>query len=237
MAKYITKYILSGGYEGSAADGGKAFCEEIVKGLKEPLRIFICLYGLPREDWDEAFRSRQEFLKLHLGERAKCYYQVESDYFINTDGADVVFIEDGDWNLMSYWFNHYSEVISLLYGKVVVGSGIGADYLGVCTYLPDWRQTAGSSGIAQVRVLAHYQSQRYMANDSRGSVDWEAALEEVKSQGREQPLHALHDGEFVVIEQDDTVWVERYLASTRQSIKDDPQWQAQAHAEAMKRAS
>lgn len=238
MAKYITKYILSGGYEGSAADGGKAFCEEIVKGLRERVKIFICLYGVPRRDWDEAFKRRENFFKQHLGERVECYYELEHEQgAIETDEADVVFIEDGDWNLLHYWFNHYSEVISLFYEKVVVGSGIAANYLSVCTYDPDWRFSAGSTGIVQARVLAHYQSSTYLPDDSHGPIDWTAALAEVKAQGLGQPLYNLHDGEFVVVEQDDTAWVERYLASTRQSIKDDPQWQAQAHAEAMKRAS
>lgn len=51
----MTKYILVGGYPHKATDGGKALCEELVRGFGESVRILDCLFARPREIWEESY--------------------------------------------------------------------------------------------------------------------------------------------------------------------------------------
>ena len=59
----MTKYILVGGYIHKAQDGGKAFCEELVKGFNEnrPIKILDCMFARPRESWEEKINQDIDF--------------------------------------------------------------------------------------------------------------------------------------------------------------------------------
>ena len=55
-------------------------------------------------------------------------------------------------------------------------------------------------GILPIKFLAHYKSE-YGADDPRGPINWESALEELKNYGDTSlPVHALKEGGYVVIE-------------------------------------
>lgn len=56
-------------------------------------------------------------------------------------------------------------------------------------------------GILPMKFLAHYESS-YGSDDARGPVDWRRGYEELKEYGDTTlRVHALKEGEFVVIEQ------------------------------------
>lgn len=53
--------------------------------------------------------------------------------------------------------------------------------------------------ILPIKFLPHYKSS-YGNEDSRGHIDWDKALQELKDYKEDFPIHALKEGEYVVIE-------------------------------------
>ena len=55
-------------------------------------------------------------------------------------------------------------------------------------------------GILPIKFIPHYKS-NWGSDDPRGSIDWEAALRELEEYGDASlPIHALEEGEYIVIE-------------------------------------
>ncbi len=55
-------------------------------------------------------------------------------------------------------------------------------------------------GIVSIKFLAHYQS-AYGDDDPRGPVDWKKAYSELTTYGDQTlPIHALKEGEYIVME-------------------------------------
>ncbi|EKE21485.1 MAG: hypothetical protein ACD_7C00216G0001 [uncultured bacterium] len=56
-------------------------------------------------------------------------------------------------------------------------------------------------GILPIKFIPHYKSS-YGEDDPRGSIDWESAYKELEGCGNKSlPIHALEEGNFIVIEQ------------------------------------
>jgi len=61
-----TKYILVGGYPHKATDGGTAFFEEMVGGIKQPISILDCLFARPVGTWEGVYAQDKKDIAQHL---------------------------------------------------------------------------------------------------------------------------------------------------------------------------
>ncbi len=67
-------------------------------------------------------------------------------------------------------------------------------------YTCDWRDCRDGFGIIPIKFIPHYES-TYGADTPRGPVDWHAAYQQLELYGDTSlPIHALHEGEFLVFE-------------------------------------
>jgi len=69
-----------------------------------------------------------------------------------------------------------------------------------CCWTLDWRQCIDGLGILPIKFIPHYGS--VDPDDPRGSIDWQKAYDELEAYGDPtSPIHALEEGQYIIIEQ------------------------------------
>jgi hypothetical protein len=101
--------------------------------------------------------------------------------------------------LLKYWLNQY-DLPELWKGKVVATNSAGSDALTKHFWTCDWRQCMDGLGILPIKFIPHFKS-GYGNDDPRGPVDWKKAYGELVDYGDKFiPIHALEEGDFIIIE-------------------------------------
>lgn len=192
-----TKFILVGGYLHKAADSGQAFCQELVKGLKEPVKILVCMFARPEESWAVALTKDKKFFADHLpGKKLEIKLADPEKFIEQVKWAEVIFLRGGDAepllvNLLSensHWLNH-------LDGKTVAGTSAGADALAKYYYSLDHNKIEEGIGLLDIKVIPHYFSDYNAPN-----IDWAKAYQTLDEYEENFPMIALREGEFKVLE-------------------------------------
>lgn len=198
----MTKYILNSGGLRNYPEKAKIFFSEVVKGLGSNPRILVCFFAIMRQDWERKFVEYSDnYSKIAPeGINPICELALPELFAEQIKKADVVLIQGGDDYLLKYWLSQFN-LPKLWEGKTVVGSSAGSNILSSSFWTCDWRICMDGSGIVPIKFLPHYKSD-YGLNDTRGPIDWEKGLLELKEYGdKTLPVHALKEGDFVVIEQ------------------------------------
>ena len=69
-------------------------------------------------------------------------------------------------------------------------------------YTCDWRSCRKGFALLPIKFIAHYQSAFGDGDPIRGPIDWQKAYDELRAYGDTTlPIHALKEGEFIVMEQ------------------------------------
>ena len=196
----MTKYILNSGGVSNNPDLAKKFFAEILKGLDSSPRILICAFAQPREDWDKRFKDDQESRSNFFPEGVDPVFELAfpEKFEEQVRKADVVYIHGGDDYLLQFWLKQF-DLLKIWEGKVVATSSAGSDALVKYFWTCDWRQCMDGLGILPIKFLPHYES-AYGADDSRGPIDWNKGLEELKNYKENLPIYALKEGEYEVFE-------------------------------------
>ena len=192
----MTKYILVGGYIHKAPDGGRAFCEEIVKGVSHnPVRILDCLFARPKDSWGERFQDDKEFFSKHITD---CVVEIASpDNFIDQlQNSDILFFQGGIPRQLMELLNTVGDWRKELDGKVVVATSGGADAL--CKYYGVGKtlNVGEGLGLVPIKFIPHWKSDYHQTP----SADWDILLEKLKSHKEDLDIVTLREGEFHVIE-------------------------------------
>ena len=196
----MTKYVLNSGGLRNEPALAKAFFAEVLKDLGEKPKFLICNFAKPREDWEEAFTQDTNMDCLPDGVNPEFELAFPDTFEDQIKNCDAIYIHGGDDHLLQYWLRQF-DLPAIWDGKVVATNSASSHALAKHFWTCDWRQTKDGLGILPIKFLAHYQSD-FGANDPRGPIDWEKALEELKQYGDSSlPIHALKEGEFVVVEQ------------------------------------
>ncbi|MFA6918569.1 MAG: Type 1 glutamine amidotransferase-like domain-containing protein [Patescibacteria group bacterium] len=190
-----TKYILVGGYPKVASDGGKAFCEEMVNGFAEPVKILDCLFARPKETWEKALEDDKMFLARNLTGKEFVLETAELEKFSRqARWADVIYLRGGDeeGTLIEY-LSRDGSWLNELDGKVLVGTSAGSDAISKYFYDLDNLKLAEGLGILQIKIIVHYQS-----NYNSPNIDWDRAYEELKNYEEDLPIITLKEGEYKI---------------------------------------
>ncbi|MDB5238586.1 MAG: hypothetical protein JWM46_856 [Candidatus Kaiserbacteria bacterium] len=196
----MTKYVLNSGGMRNYPDRAKKFFAEVVSGLGEKPRILICCFAQPREDWEEKFEKDKNTLFDLFPEGIHPVLEMAfpATFTEQIENSDVVYMHGGDDHLIQFWLKQF-DIPKIWDGKVVATSSASSNALARHFWTCDWRQAMDGLGILPIKFLAHYDSE-YGKNDPRGPVDWQAGREELESFGdTSMPVHALGEGEFIVI--------------------------------------
>ena len=192
----MTKFILVGGYVKKAPDGGAAFCDELVRGFEDPVKILVCMFARRREVWEEAFagdidffRSRlpNKILDIQLAENGRLSEQVQ--------WADVVFFRGGSSHELVDALKAEGDWMLHTEDKTIAGTSAGADALSKYYFGLDTKEVREGMGLLPVKVIPHFRS------DYHGwEFDWDAALKELAGYREDLLVFALGEGEFRVVE-------------------------------------
>jgi len=198
----MTKYILNSGGIKQQPALKKQFHQEIVKGLGPKPRFVLCNFAQGREYWEVKFADYCNSIAEDMPEGIMPLFELAlPDKFVEQcKNADVIYFHGGDNDLLLYWLRRY-QLPELFTGKVVATNSASSMVLSKHYWSCDWRACGDGLGILPIKFLAHYQS-NFGQDDPRGPIDWQKAYNELAAYSDTSlPIHALKEGEFIVMEQ------------------------------------
>lgn len=189
------KYILVGGYPDKAKDSGRAFCEEIVKDFKEPVRVLDCIFGRPRETWEEVFADDKEFFKKHAPNKKLEFKLADPDNFTSqAKWASAIYFRGGKTSELIKILNQNGGWEKELEGKTLAGTSAGANIMSRYYYGLDSLKICEGLGLLPIKVIVHYRSDYNSPN-----IDWDRAYSELKNYKEDLPIITLAEGEFKIM--------------------------------------
>lgn len=196
----MTKYVLNSGGLRNEPEKAKKFLVEVLSGLGDNPRILMCHFAQPREEWEEKFRELQKTFDRWYSENIEATTELAlpESFQKQIEGADALYLHGGDNDLVRDLLRQF-DIPRIWDGKVVATNSASSHALAKHFWSCDSRRLSDGLGILPIKFLAHYQSE-YGSDDPRGPIDWERALEILKNYGDTSlPVHALKEGDFVVI--------------------------------------
>ncbi|MCX6795223.1 MAG: Type 1 glutamine amidotransferase-like domain-containing protein [Candidatus Falkowbacteria bacterium] len=190
----MTKYILAGGYVHKAADGGKAFCEELVKGIKRnPIKILDCVFARTRDCWEETLES-DNFLLSKFIKNFQLDLALPEKFLEQIKESDVIFLKGGETEMLIEALKKDLGWQKELTGKVLAGTSAGAEMMAeyYCDFIKP--KAVKGFGLLPIKFVSHWQSSDYQ------DIDWDKALKKLKDHGEDLEIIKLKEGEFKVIE-------------------------------------
>jgi hypothetical protein len=198
----MTKYVLNSGGLRNNPQGATKFFAELLAGKGDNPKVLLCLFAQPREIWETKFEQYTNDFKNYLPQGVKPEYTMAfPDKFAEqVKAADVIYCHGGDDHLVQYWFKKVG-VPEVWEGKTVGTNSASTNALAKHYWTCDWRELGHGLGVLPIKVLPHFESD-FGNDDSRGPIDWSKAKAELETYGDVSlPVHALKEGEFVIIEQ------------------------------------
>ena len=192
----MNKYILIGGYIYKAQDGGKAFSQELIKGINnKPIKILVCLFARSNDDWENRFKDDYTFYSKNMKD-FKLELALPEKFITQLKNSDVIFFQGGNPRQLISILETTGDWRKELSEKTIVGSSGGADaiskYYGVIKSL----NVGEGLGLLPIKFIPHWKSNYgYRTDDGM-----DLLLEKLKLYKEDLETIVLKDGEFVVIE-------------------------------------
>lgn len=196
----MTKYVLNSGGTSDKPELARRFFSELFRDLGETPKLLQCYFAQPREDWESKYRQDIEIVPTLIPQGVRPIFEMAfPDTFAQQIArSDVINIRGGDDYLLQYWLRQF-DLPKLFAGKTVGTSSASSHALAKQFWTCDWRKCMDGIGVLPIKFLAHYKS-AYGQGDPRGSIDWDRAYDELAKYGDPSlPIHALEEGQFVVI--------------------------------------
>ncbi len=198
----MTKYVLNSGGIKNNLDLKRKFHQEIVRGMGNSPKFLLCNFAQGREYWEPKFAGYSNAIIEDMPGGVKPTFELAvPDRFIQQcEDADVIYIHGGDCDLLFYWMRKF-DYLSMFKDKVVATNSASSCMLARSYYTCDWRACQNGFGVLPLKFIPHYDSD-FGDDDPPGPIDWQTAKKELEDYGDTSlPVHALHEGEYIVIEQ------------------------------------
>lgn len=196
----MTKYVLNSGGIKNASKLKREFHQELVKGLGKAPKFLLCNFAQPREDWEGKYESYCNAITEDMPKDVKPTFTLAmpADFVQQCKQADVIYFHGGDSHLLHYWMQQYN-LAKIFENKVVATNSTSSDMLAQSFWTCDWRTSMDGLGILPIKFIPHYKS-AFGGDDPRGPIDWQKAYDDLKNYGDTSlPIHALREGEFIII--------------------------------------
>jgi len=191
----MTKYILVGGYPDKASDEGKAFCEEIIKGFEEPIRILDCVFARPQDTWEKVLADDQEFFKDHLpNKKLEIQLAAPENFVEQVKWANVIYFRGGRTTPLTELLNKNKGWDEELERKTLAGTSAGANMMAKYYYGLDSLKLREGLGLLPIKVIVHWRSDYNAPN-----IDWDKVYSELKNYKEDLPIITLAEGQFEII--------------------------------------
>lgn len=192
----MTKYILIWGHISKAPDGGKSFCEEMIKGIKnKPIKILDCMFASPENSWSEDIKKSHIFFSKHLND-----FELEladiSSFTEQVRYSDIIFLR---WWYVSSLLEILSKNkawIKALDGKVLVGTSAGADVIAKYYYVLKTLRTGDGLWLLPIKFIPHRKTEVFDGIEQH--IDFDKIIKELKDYKEDLPIVTLKEWEFIV---------------------------------------
>lgn len=201
----MTKYVIqSGGVERFPHKlmkfNEKIFSNFTNRDNANPVKILVCFFALPREDWEDKYEAYKINLQNNDSIQIKIEVATPDEFVAQCEKAEIIFLSGGDDDLLKCRLSQF-DIPKIWEGKVIATSSAGSSYLAESFWTCDWRQNRDGKGIIPIRFIPHYKSETYGKDDIRGPIDWKLAYKELEEYGdKNLPIHALKEGDFIVFD-------------------------------------
>jgi len=194
----MTKYILAGGRVHVAPDSGKAFIDELVKNFThKPVKILVCLFAVPKEQWQEKFAGDQEYFSKFISD-----FELElADENIFTEqvkNSDVIFLRGGHTRPLMDLLTRKTGWLQELDGKVLAGTSAGAEAISKYYFVTKTNRNGEGLGLLPIKFIPHWKSTFF--DDEPQNIDWDKIYSDFKNYKEDLEIIVLKEGEYKVIE-------------------------------------
>lgn len=187
-----TKYILVGGYPHKAPDGGRAFCEELVKGFNEPVKILDCLYARPKDVWKQVFAEDKEFFAKYLpGKNLEIKLADQKKFIEQVRWSNVIYLRGGITKQLLKLLPTDKVWVNELDGKTLAGTSAGTNAVSKYYYGLSSLKINDGLGLLPVKVIVHWRSDYNAPN-----IDWSRAYDELRTHKENLDILTLAEGQF-----------------------------------------
>lgn len=197
----MTKYVLnSGGIKNQPALKRK-FHREIVKELGDKPKFLLCNFAQGREYWEAKFPGYSNAIAEDMPDGVKPTFElaVPDKFTQQCKNSGVIYFHGGDDHLIQYWMKQF-DIPAIFENKVVATNSASSDMLASAYWTCDWRECQDGFGVLPIKFIPHFGSE-FGNDDPRGPIDWAKAKFELEQYSdKDLPIHALGEGEFIVIE-------------------------------------
>ncbi len=196
----MTKYFLQSGGVMKHPDKRIKFHRALVGDLKNP-KILVCMFGQLRENWEERYDLFCKTITEDLpGVEPIFKMAMPKTFEEDCKSNDIIYMQGGDCDLSKYWLRQF-DLEKIWKDKIVSGNSGTSYILAKHYWTSDWRECQDGFGIVPIKFTGHFKSDLGL-DDPRGSIDWDAIYKELGAYGDTSlPVHALEEGDYIVIEQ------------------------------------
>jgi hypothetical protein len=162
----------------------------------------LCNFAQGREYWERKFDSYCRSISEDTPDGIEPTYALAMPAVFEQQcqDSDIIYFHGGDDHLLQYWMRQFN-LTRIFKSKVVATSSASSDMLATHHWTCDWRQCADGLGVLPIKFIPHYLSD-FGDDDPRGPINWSKAYNDLATYGdRNLPIHALKEGEFIILEQ------------------------------------
>ena len=197
----MTKFVLNSGGLKSKPERAKIYFEELFDGLGPNPRLLWCFFATLPDPTEERFEKYTNLFKDYYpdGTTPTNKNATIENFASEVANADAVYLHGGAVEPLLNILNQHD--LQELFKDKKIGCN-SASSMVFCEHYwgCDKRSSGNGLGLFPIKFLAHYKSD-YGADDPCGPIDWDAAYKELEAYGDTTlPIHALEEGEFIVLE-------------------------------------
>lgn len=199
--KPMTKYIMQSGGLKNQPDAAKEYFAELLEGFGDEPKLLWCFFATLPDDCNERFEKYTKLFKPFMPESVKPVHinATIENFEKEVEQADAIYLHGGSIRPLSDVLRKYN-LDEIFDDKSVGTNSASSMVLAEHAWSCDRRTPTEGLGLFPIKFLAHYKSD-YGADDSRGPIDWEKAHDELINYGDTSlPMHALKEGEFIIME-------------------------------------
>ncbi|MGC9599374.1 MAG: Type 1 glutamine amidotransferase-like domain-containing protein [Minisyncoccia bacterium] len=183
----MIKFVFHGGATRKPLEGNKRFFAEMVRGLREPIKILNVYFAREESRWNEAMEDdKQNFRNAAPNIKMEFSLANPESFVTQVKDVGVVYVRGGSTPLLKKAFEPFSQFLTLLDGKVYGGSSAGADVLAKYYCSRESDEILEGLGLLPIKVFPHYdESER-------------EKLEKLKAWKEDLPTYTIAEGEYFI---------------------------------------
>lgn len=197
----MTKYVIQSGGLKTHPQAARKYFAELLKGLGTKPKLLWCFFATLPDDPEIRFVKYPQMYERKYPEGVKPVHknaQIET-FEEQVKESDAIYIHGGEMEPLYDVLKNY-DLKTLFDGKSVGTNSASSMILAQNTWSCSSRKVTDGLDIFPFKFIAHYKS-HYGSDDPRGPIDWQRAYDELAAYGDTSlPIHALEEGEFIVME-------------------------------------